>query len=178
MYHSSIFSSVHLFPPYLISGEVTVNTSGYNYIYTLYNVKEITNITFEVKGPRDAFIGLFPDIKSSFNGEKFYELVIGGWSNKKCAFRKVGYSGRVYRLTRANQDSYLSAGAFRPYWISWQNNFIRLGSGATVGKNVILSYPDRTKPMKINHLAFGAVGVVSNQFKYYNGLLLLRYIPS
>ena len=159
----------------MILGKVIVNITGYNYVYTLYNVKEISNITFQVKGPRDAHVGLFADIKSTFVGEAFYEIIIGGWSSTRCALRRIG-KGPVIRLTDENEHGYMGAGAFRWYWISWADNVIKLGWGATVGMSTIYSYPNTASPMKINHLAFGALDGISVQFKYYNGLLSPIYI--
>ena len=155
----------------MFSDEVVVNVTAYGYTYTLYNVKEISNITFKVKGPNDAHIGLFADIKSTFVGEPFYEIVIGGWSNTRCALRKVGYSGPVKRFVGGDKHRYISAGSFLPYWISWTDNIIQLGHGATVGTRTIFTLNDGAAPMEINYLTFGAVNRVTNQFKYYNGQL-------
>ena len=131
-------------------------------------MKEITNITFSVKGPSDAQIGLLADIKSNLAREPFYETHIGGYSNKRCALRKEGYNGTVYRYSPAMAECMLNALTFRPYWISWKKNVIKLGQGAIVGSGEIHSFPDDA-PMKINHLAFSSRATVSNQFKYYNG---------
>ena len=159
----------------MILGEVKVNATGYNYIYTPYNVKEISNITFKVKGPRDARVGLFADIKSSFIGEPFYEIIIGGWGRTKCALRKIGATGKLITISDVNVDGYISAEAFSTFWISWADNIIKLGWGATVGKGLLYSYPDNAAPMEINYLAFGALYGISVQYKYYNGLLPLFY---
>ena len=168
MYPFISYSCTFIYFP-IISDEVTVNVTGYVYTYTHYNVKETSSFTFKVKGPSDAHLGLFADMKSSFVGESFYEIIIGGWTNTKCALRKAGYTGTVERSVDNNNHCHISAGSFLSYWISWEDNIIQLGHGATVGINKIFTYNDTAAPMEINYLALGAVHVVTNQFKYYNG---------
>ena len=131
-------------------------------------MKEILNITFKVKGPRDAHIGLFVDTQSNFGGEAFYKIFFGGWGNTRCALAPTGESAKV---TETNNAGYMSTAEFRSFWISWADNTISIGSGAAIGQSTLLSSNYDTAKGKIIQMAFTAKDAVSNQFKYNNGWL-------
>ena len=158
-----------------ILGEVTVHTTGFDFIYTTYNTKEMSNITFSVKGPNDAHIGLLADVKSQFRGVPFYEIVVGGWQNVRCSLRKIGYNGTPVVKTDVYPVGYLSNQEFRNFWISWKHHVISVGFGAKAGENGIYSYDDKAAPMDINYLAFSSYRYSSHQWKFYNGRFLFRY---
>ena len=76
----------------VVSGEVTVDTTENNYVSIPYNTKEISGFTFKVKGPNDAFIGLFVRNASNIEGKPLYEVIIGGWGNKRCGLE----TGKIF----------------------------------------------------------------------------------
>ena len=67
-----------------------MNTAKNNYVFIPYNTKEISGFTFKVKGPNDAFIGLFVRNASNIGGKPLYEVIIGGWGNKRCGLEILG----------------------------------------------------------------------------------------
>ena len=147
---------------------VLVNTHGYNYTYTSYNVHETSAITLKIKANMDGLIGLLPDVKTSFLDEQFYEIVIGGWSNTKTVVRKGGDFGR----NNAEVDKasgFLNETEFRQFWVSWENNVIAVGYGDIIGKDVIFSYDDSSAPYEINFLAFSSYAQNKGQFIYSSG---------
>ena len=144
-----------------------MNTTTYSFIYTSYNTREISHVTFTLKGGRDAYVGLLADVKSQFTGEPFYEIVIGGWNNLGVALRKIGNNGTEVKYPPANNNGYLNAQEFRHFWISWKDHVISLGFGTKVGQGTLFSHDDKASPMDINHLAFSSFSPL--QWKYYDG---------
>ena len=133
-----------------------------------FNAKETTYVLFKVKGTEGANIGLFADIETNFKGRAFYEFGTGSWSNTKALFRKIGATGT--HLVDARNT--LNSSVFLPYWISWKDHILSLGTGNKVGENVLLTYDDRaTNPMAVNYLAFASWSPFHNIFAYNNGKL-------
>ena len=63
------------------------------------------------------------------------EIVIGGWSDSKSVLRSAHQSNDK----DSESGSWLSDSAYRPFWITWGNGQIKVGSGTTVGQNMFLS---------------------------------------
>ena len=107
---------------------------------------------FWVKASNDVHITL-ADAKGN---DDTIEVVIGGWSDSKSVLR-FAHQG-------SDQDSesgsWLSDSAYRPFWISWNNNgLISVGTGTNIGLNTFLS---KTSSQAINYVgvatAFGSDG--------------------
>ncbi len=102
-------------------------------------------ITFTVRTCEDAHIGLFELV----GDDRFYEIVIGGYANSRSDIRKQPLSGVVaYAETPyiCNCDEYL------PFWVSWSQGSIRLGTGTLPGVADIMHYND-DNPYKVKVVA-------------------------
>ena len=108
-------------------------------------------------------------MKSQFQGVPFYEIIIGGWFNVRCSLRKIGFNGPTIVVTDPSPVGYLSDQEFRPFWISWKDHVISVGSGTKVGEYSFYSHDDKAAPMDINYLAFSSFQSSSLQWKYYDG---------
>ena len=130
-------------------------------------MKEMSNIILEIKGPNNSHIGLVADKNTDFHRGNYYQIIIGGWSNTRCALRKAPTKSVL--VTDSVSDVYLSDKEYRSFWISWADNIISIGRGRQVGESVIFSYDDKAAPMAINYLAFSGYHKRTIQYKYYNG---------
>ena len=148
---------------------MAVATLEYNYIYTDDNVKESSSIVFGVKGTRDAHVGLFSDIKSSFINEPFYEIFIGGSLNTRLGIRKAGLLGSS-TITIVTSSNVLSSSELRFFWLTWANHNFSFGTGEVIGQQTLYNQHDLTSPMEINHLALASYHGLSHTWKYHNGL--------
>ena len=117
----------------------------------------------KIKGTVSAFIGLFSDIKTTFIGQNFYEIVLGTASNT-AEFRKVGGGTALASGAMTFQST-----KYLPFWLSWEGHTFSLGTGEDLGQNVIFTYKDTANQMAINHLAFSSSNSNSNRFFYYDG---------
>ena len=142
-------------------------TKGYHYTYVGYNVKEKSSLIFKVKGPKNAHIGLFSDVLSTFNNQQFYEIVIGANSNTLATLRKSGLRNQVIAVR--DNNGFLSEADYRPFWVSWANIMIAIGRGKRIGMQQIFAYNISNLSMAINFLAFSAYGEIDNRYKYNNG---------
>ena len=89
------------------------------------------SMQFWIMASNDVHITL-ADVKGS---DDTIEIVLGGWGNSKSVIRachqnceKTHKSGGV-----------LSKNSYRPFWISWFNSQIIVGTGTTVGQNQLMS---------------------------------------
>ena len=145
-----------------------MTTANYTYHYTSVNVNETSAITFEVKTRSSPRIGLFADIKRSFKGEQFYEVLIGYSSGTQSGLRKTGLGNIIYS-TVASANSILSETEFRNFWISWADNIISVGHGNIIGQDLIMSYDDSSSPYAINYMAFSSYETMVAEWKYHTG---------
>ncbi|ESP01796.1 hypothetical protein LOTGIDRAFT_172350 [Lottia gigantea] len=116
--------------------------------FTHYESVELQNSkVFWVKGLKDGILGLF---ETSDSPEPLYEFLIGGGNNKYTGIRNET-KGHVRRLSR-KEDILLDNTRFKPFWLSWDENFVQMGSGLTVGSGIKLSLP-RQHTIPLNFLA-------------------------
>lgn len=77
----------------------------------------------------------------------------------------------------AKVASCLDKSKFVPYWLSWANGNIRLGSGSIVGENIILEYTDPA-PIPVNWLSLYGWSDIPGSFIIQKGVnveFLLNY---
>ena len=84
---------------------------------------------FQVKARNDAHIALGGD--TNHDG-KHWEIVLGGWSNKKSVIRKKNQGPE-----QAKSGGPLNPNALVPMWISWGNHLC-VGKGFNVGSNEMM----------------------------------------
>ena len=141
---------------------MTVQTYGYKYTYTAYNVNETKAIIFAVFGHGGAHIGLFPTIYPSHADKEFYEIGIG---QNSTFLRKFGEIGP--KMKEIPQGHSLELGQM--FWLSWEDNKIALGHGEKPGNNTIFLFEERDIPLAIHHLAFSS-NDSWHTWKYYDGM--------
>ncbi len=162
----------------------TPNDYTYFYLedYGRPSVAEGKNVTFRVRARNDAHITL-SRTKGNWLTDS-YELVIGGWNNERTVIRKCHQCNPIATVFHNPLDE----NYYLPFWISWGDDIIRIGSGNTVGDNEFLQWKD-PDPHPINHVGistgwgargiwiFGA-GVYKHKHLFYNNRLLnaLGYI--
>eukprot|EP01051_Picozoa_sp_SAG22_P003441 SAG22_NODE_167_length_16764_cov_34.845245_5_plen_742_part_00 len=104
-------------------------------------------IAFTVQAGNDAHVGFFSDTQST--GE-VYEIVLSGWGNTRSTIRQsnqgtnnndAGESCQGTSGTVCTPDL-LSATEARPFWADAVNGLVRVGTGTTVGSDLIMSWQD------------------------------------
>ena len=105
----------------------------------------------------DAHIALSRDKNDSANT---YEIVIGGWGNTQSLIRNCIQCNHMD--TAANQNYPLDCSQYRPFWVSWTDNVIKVGTGHDVSINRFLFWNVTSSPHAVNYLAvatgFGSTG--------------------
>ena len=91
-----------------------------------------TSIVVGVTAARDAHIALGQGVE---NNDKHWEIVIGGWSDTKSVIRDRK-QGR--HLVTSHVKDLLSDKEQRPFWVSWADDYIRVGQGTQVGKRELM----------------------------------------
>lgn len=98
-----------------------------------------TFMLFQVKSCGDAHILL---MQSNRTTEDSYELVIAGLQNSQ-SFIRDGQQGPALATTY-HAESLLDCKEFRPFWVSWDEGNIRVGTGLIVDVNDFISYANTT----------------------------------
>ena len=100
-----------------------------------------TSFVFSVKSSNDVHIAL-RDTKSN---DQSIEIVIGGWSNSMSVLRN--------KIQGTNLVEYkavlLDANQFKPFWVSWEDSQIKVGTGNDVGQNTFM---EANIAQAINHV--------------------------
>eukprot|EP00941_MAST-03F_sp_MAST-3F-sp1_P001215 g1215.t1 len=119
------------------------------------NVSQMRSILVKVTAKNDAHIALS---EGTFHSSKKYEIVIGGWSNSKSVIR-LQNQGRAEVVSGAKP--FLNKDVAKDFWISWNDSFLRVGRGTTVGTGEFMSVP-LVDGKKINYIlvatGWGATG--------------------
>ncbi|KAJ8018266.1 C3 and PZP-like alpha-2-macroglobulin domain-containing protein 8 [Holothuria leucospilota] len=141
--------------------------TSYYYRYLKHPVG-VSHIEFEVKANNDVHIALSP----SENSSDLYEIVIGGWKNTKSFIRRCQQCTNLATLAT---HLYLSANAFRWFWINFDSN-----GTIAVGRNnestAFMNWTD-PDPLEVQYLGystgFGSIG----KFRFFGLGKQSRYLP-
>ena len=95
-----------------------LSTTGYHFKTLVANASNMQSYVFNVRAPNDAIIAL--NITSS----KWYEVVIGGWANKKSVIRLRNTARKVLTV---RHGKILDNKVFKDFWVSWKDKVIRVG---------------------------------------------------
>ena len=116
---------------------VCINAVGRNYI------------EFAVKASTDVHVALMTDdlITPRDDISKFYEVVIGGWSNARSCIRAQNVS-----CDEIDTPGILDSNNFVQLWIGWENSIVQLGQGLHAQQTVAVSHV-QVPPYDINYLA-------------------------
>ena len=106
------------------------------------------HIVFKVMACSDVHVGLasYPGIFYA----QMYEVIIGGWDNKKSAIRKE-VQGTI--MVEVEKDNVLDCNQYRSLWVSWYDGTIMMGEGVHVGESILLSWKD-LYPHPVTAVAF------------------------
>ena len=108
-----------------------------NYILMDYNPNFTSSILLEIKGERNAHLGL--SNRTDFNSaSKMYELVI----DKYRSLLLNRYGGNILKKIQIG-EALLNNAEFKKFWVSWKNKSIEVGRGWDVGVDRILNYTDK-----------------------------------
>jgi hypothetical protein len=138
---------------------ITVKTPN-RYSYHFLNRYGITAddrtcFQFEVLSCHDAHIAI---MDSPTQTKNFYEIVLGGWSNRKSVIRNV----RQGAPKAFFMSGLLSCKEFRSFWISWKGGQINVGRGKICEQQTLMRWKDprpyKTKIIGIS-TGFGAHGI-------------------
>ena len=131
-----------------------------NYDSSLFKtLKEDKAIVFTVRAKNDAHLGFFSE-----GQEKFYEIVIGGWTNTKSVIRRI-IPFPVVDYDETATPNILNANEDRPFWADARNGLIRFGSGSVIGNDIILSWQDN-QPLNPSYVGFMTGWGSSGIWKY------------
>ena len=119
---------------------------------------EDKDIVITVRAKNDAHLGFFSESQ-----DKFYEIVIGGWTNTKTVLRRVIPSEVDYNETAT--PNILNPNEDRPFWADVKNGLIRLGSGNIIGNDIILKWQDN-QPLDATYVGFMTGWGSSGIWKY------------
>lgn len=75
-------------------------------------------------------------------------------------------------LSSAKTPGILSAVKERTFWVSWEQNTVRFGRGALVGKDLLLKWR-LVKKMKVNHIGFASSWGQTADFRSLSDLIVL-----
>jgi len=117
------------------------------------------SLIFEGMAARNIFIALTQH-REFLDTNRAYEVLIGGWSNTKSTLRKNKFEGNPLLSTSSTADL-ISPNVSRPFWLSWNDGYIRFGQGTVVGEKVVLEYKD-AQPAPVNWLALAGWDVPGN----------------
>ena len=146
-------------------------TRNYNkYELAPFKAKELTSIVFKVEGSvaDEAHVGLFNNkaYMSNFDGNPFYEIIIGGSKNTVTAIHKTGQPAIQAQDTGSDL---ISSEEFRSFWVSWEHHVIAIGRGSKIGNNLIVSLNDDPSPLPVNYVGFSSGHNNSHTWKFSNG---------
>lgn len=117
----------------------TPNSYSYHSLSDIgINATTRTSLVFTVRACNDAHIGLFTAYPS-MTQNRFYEIVIGGWANSKSVIRK---EKQGYAWAQKHQRNLLSCTNAQPFWVSWNNGHIKVGTGQQVNSNTFMEWTD------------------------------------
>lgn len=130
---------------------------NYNYNSNFVgDVSRVTSKVFSVLATNDAHIGLGASQNPHTGNPAFWEIALGGWSNSKSVIRTARGSAEVATFHGNLHDGRF----FKPFWVSWSDEYIRVGTGNVVGANQIMKAPKSSdnalrEPIRFMHVTTG-----------------------
>ena len=126
-----------LFLAYISENFITVLTPAvYDYQYLPeVAVSRKCHVALRVRAAAWAHVAL-----STVYGDtdhQTYEIVLGGWENKRSAIR---YGGRGPVVAETATPELLDADDFRSFWISWEASTVEVGRGMKKGLDRFLTW--------------------------------------
>lgn len=147
----------------------TGNDYVYHYLHDIgVDVTKTTSVTFAVKACNDAHIALSKT--KGLDSKDTYEIVIGGWADSESVIRDCKQCQHMDEVRHKSHP--LSCSQQHPFWISWSNNYIRVGMGYIVGEQQFMSWND-TDPHSVNYVAIATGWGATGDWTFFRN----RYMP-
>ena len=124
---------------------------------------DLNSITFSVKAANDAHVLLSEEVATSFQQNRYVEVVLGGWSNEESIIRVLHQDSKIqYPEDKVPTPNILDARSYRDFWISWDQNMVKVGKGLAVGQRMIMKKSNLSN-LNIRHIriwnGYGSGGV-------------------
>ncbi|XP_047984467.1 uncharacterized protein LOC125224994 isoform X1 [Leguminivora glycinivorella] len=101
-------------------------------------------VHFKVRAPNDAMIELTSQARQT---DPMYEIIIGGWSNKKSVIRK--HVCNILQKDEAQTPQILNNKEFREFWLQWDNGNVLVGREGEAAPFLVWQDPD---PMTVAYV--------------------------
>ncbi|XP_052078515.1 uncharacterized protein LOC127716368 [Mytilus californianus] len=98
---------------------------------------EYKSFLFSVKGCRDAHLKL---LSHETEVRQYYQVLIGGWGNSMSMLSII--MDGITNVDSSN-SSEMDCDVYKQFWISWDQDVIKVGRGNATGDDVFLLYEDR-----------------------------------
>lgn len=102
----------------------------------------------DIKGCRDAHIGLSKTEMDSINKRPTYEIVIGGSNNTLTYIRQNN-------LSKTLGAGVIICNKYLPFWVTWDNDVISFGLGHELYRSTSFSWSDPNSPLDIKFVGIG-----------------------
>ncbi|XP_061170090.1 collagen alpha-5(VI) chain-like [Saccostrea echinata] len=125
------------------------------------------NLKFRARANNDINIAISTD--DCDNCGTHYEIIFGGWANTKSVIR-YGIGGTE---CDSHSQTILDQTFFDEFWISWSGNYIRGGTGSTVGSNIIMSCT-RSTPFGANYILIRTGWGSGGEWRFQNDVACIQ----
>lgn len=106
------------------------------------------HLVVDIKGCRDAHIGLSKTEMDLINMRPTYEIVIGGSGNTLTYIRQNN-------LSKAQGAGVIDCNKYSTFWVTWDNDVISFGLGHELNKSTSFSWSDPNSPLDIKFVGVG-----------------------
>lgn len=106
------------------------------------------HLVLDIKGCRDAHIGLSKTEMDLINMRPTYEIVIGGSGNTLTYIRQNN-------LSKAQGAGVIDCDKYSTFWVTWDNDVISFGLGHELNKSTSFSWSDPNSPLDIKFVGVG-----------------------
>ena len=111
----------------------TPNDYTYQYLDDIgLHLASSGQMQFWVKTTNDAHISL----TNERDADDTIEIVIGGWGNTKSVIRSFHQQSPAETEV---EEAGLDGNDFKPYWITWSNGDISVGTGSVIGQDQFMT---------------------------------------
>ncbi|CAG2207827.1 unnamed protein product [Mytilus edulis] len=139
--------------------------------YGITGVDEMSSLKIQINTCSDGVVFLSSsDLMDS--AEPFYEIVLGGFSNTETyILKRNNDSLHPSSMTDifffpTEEINKLKCSAFRPFWISWSGEHIRIGRGSKIGVNMFVEWGDSSS-LKVRSIGICTFWGSTGEWKIY-----------
>ena len=105
-----------------------------------------------------------------------YDVALAGWGNRKTVIRTV-LENNAHIVDTNNEHNIVSCTAFRDFWVSWTDNYVKSGKGNVVGQDILVEYDDSvSKAYEVNFVGISTGFGHSGTWIFENGNCKLKCV--